>query len=336
MDPNQTNSGQSTPSGGQPFAQEKRELQDIGQQAAGALSGARQRTGEAASAATQSMKETATQVKNQATEVTQKAVSQLKEHGQRAVTEQKERTATTLTDVGNALQNAADRLRQDNDDNIASYIDAVAGLSNRAGSYLREADVSALVGDVQSVARRNPGLFLGGMFIAGLAVARFAKASRPQPRYTGSNYNRPYNPADYYEGETRRYSGPGNHHQAGAYTDPDEYPGARAASHDAMTPQADLIGGGASDVPTSGIGATSIGTGSGIGTGTGSSVGTGTGSGSGSGTDSAIGTGTGYSGVGMSGAGPAKYGSSSLSPDATKVPTPGSGSSSSNSTGGAQ
>jgi hypothetical protein len=285
-------------------------MADIGTQASDALKGARQSTSDAASAAaaaaTQSVKDVAGQVKSQAVDVTQKAVSQLKEHGQRAVMEQKDRTATTLTDVGNALQKAADRLRQESDDNIASYIDAIAGLSNKAGTYLRDADVSSLTGDVTRMARRNPGLFLGGMFVAGLALARFAKASQPDSaRRTGSpgrayGYDAPYDPA--YEDARRRYTGPGNYNQAGAFTDPDEYPGARAASHIATAPtENDLIGGAMPDVPTSGIGATPISPGSG--------------------SISGVGTGTGS----MSGSGASNYDSSSLSSNPINPATPGSG-----------
>jgi hypothetical protein len=240
MDPSPTTPGRPTAStpasaSGEPaFQQERRELHDIGSQASDALASARQKTTDAAGAATQSVKEVATQVKNQATDATQKAVSQLKEHGQRAVSEQKDRTATTLSDVGSALQNAADRLRQDHDDNIASYIDAMAGMSTRAGSYLRDADVSSLVGDLQSVARRNPGLFLGGMFVAGLAVARFAKASRPQTPSRPQGQPRgqaPYQPPTYQPpmpGGQDIQAGGG--HRIGAYTTPAVYPVPAAAA----------------------------------------------------------------------------------------------------------
>jgi hypothetical protein len=232
MDPNPTTPSKPAGQAGNKsldLDQERRELHDIGAQASDALGTARQATSDAAGAATQSVKEVAAQVKTQAVDVTQKAVSQLKEHGNRAVTEQKERTATTLTDVGDALQKAADRLREEHDDNIASYIDAIAGMSNKAGSYLRGADVSSLVGDLQGMARRNPGLFFGGMFVAGLAVARFAKASRPQsPR--GGNYG------------TSNYGTPGGYRQPTDYTGPARYPVGGPSVAGGETSQRDLLG----------------------------------------------------------------------------------------------
>jgi hypothetical protein len=42
---------------------------------------------------------------------------------------------------------------------------------------------------VEGFARRQPELFFGGMFLAGLAVARFLKASQPRPDYSGASVN---------------------------------------------------------------------------------------------------------------------------------------------------
>lgn len=192
--------GASNPSSLPPTGGSGRATGEIAEEASAAIDDVRRRAGDAAESARQRVREAVSQVKGQASDATHAALSQLKQHGQRAVADQKDRTASTLTDIGDALHKASDRLRQEEDNNIASYIDALAGASSRAGSYLRDADVSRLVGDVQGVARRYPGLFFGGMFLAGLAVARFAKASRPESRGYGDErrgeFGRQYRPGE--------------------------------------------------------------------------------------------------------------------------------------------
>lgn len=43
-------------------------------------------------------------------------------------------------------------------------------------------DPGELVGEAERFARRNPWLFLGGCFVAGVALSRFLKASDPEPQ----------------------------------------------------------------------------------------------------------------------------------------------------------
>ena len=131
------------------------------------------------------------QVKDQVTETARAAAEQTKRkaaeyadqartRGVQMLDEQRHTAASQLQTVGEAVHRAADKFREDRDDNIAGYVDALADEVDRCARYLEQRDMGALVHDTQRFARRNPELFLGGMFLAGLALSRFLKASRPE------------------------------------------------------------------------------------------------------------------------------------------------------------
>jgi hypothetical protein len=47
----------------------------------------------------------------------------------------------------------------------------------RAARYLRDADLEALLGDLESFARRRPVTFVGGAFLAGFVLARVVRSA---------------------------------------------------------------------------------------------------------------------------------------------------------------
>jgi len=102
---------------------------------------------------------------------------QAKDRGQDLLAQQKETAAAQLHTVGEAVHRAADKFREDKDDNIAGYVDAFADEVDRLSGYLKGRDLPAVWHDAQDFARRRPEWFLGGMFVAGLALTRFLKAS---------------------------------------------------------------------------------------------------------------------------------------------------------------
>lgn len=95
-----------------------------------------------------------------------------------AAARQKDWLGGELSHVGSALRAAADRLHETDDDGVARYAETAADQIESAAHYLRQRDIGGLVDDVESFARRSPELFLGGMFLAGLGISRFLKASR--------------------------------------------------------------------------------------------------------------------------------------------------------------
>jgi hypothetical protein len=101
---------------------------------------------------------------------------------------QKERAAEKIEGYGSAVHRAADKLREEEDENIAHYADVIAGEFDRAAGYLRQRDLRSLMHDIEDGIRRRPEVALGALFIAGIALARFVKASSPAPR----RYAEPY------------------------------------------------------------------------------------------------------------------------------------------------
>lgn len=85
--------------------------------------------------------------------------------------------ADELGHFSSALHCAADRLREENDAKVAGYAEGVAERIDQAADYLRGRSAGDLFNEACAISRRNPELVLGGMFIAGLALARFLKAS---------------------------------------------------------------------------------------------------------------------------------------------------------------
>jgi hypothetical protein len=60
---------------------------------------------------------------------------------------------------------------------IANVAETVADQAERVGEYLRTTDARQILSTVESAARRQPILFLGGAFMLGLAASRLLKAA---------------------------------------------------------------------------------------------------------------------------------------------------------------
>lgn len=170
---------------GQPM---KEQARDIANQA-------RERGRQMASQASEHAKEAGRQLSEQAANAAEHA----RRYGNEVLSDQKNRAASQLDSFGQAIHAAGDRLHDDNDHAIADYVHALGEQVERASGYIRDRDMSALASDLRSFARRRPEWFLGGAFIAGLALARFAKARDPgyESSY-GGDYGRSY--GDDYEG----------------------------------------------------------------------------------------------------------------------------------------
>lgn len=60
---------------------------------------------------------------------------------------------------------------------VADFALTAADRAEDLARYLRETDVRQIIGNVESFARRQPLLFLGGAFVLGMAASRFIKAA---------------------------------------------------------------------------------------------------------------------------------------------------------------
>lgn len=198
--------GQQQPSGHQPSDELNRVRGQVSEQFQAARdearSTAKQVSGAAADAAGRA-KDAAAGVADQVRQTAGDYARQAQAHGADMLDQQRQRVAAQVRTAAEAARRAADRFREDHDDNIASVIQTFGTEVNRLGDYLDRQDLNGLWRDAQSFARRRPELFLGGMFVAGLALSRFLKASTDQgPTDQGSAGSGP--PAGYDYGDYGR------------------------------------------------------------------------------------------------------------------------------------
>ncbi len=118
------------------------------------------------------------QVKDKA----RQAAADARQKGEQYLDEKKTRVAEEIRVYSDAARRAADKLSEDSDTNLARYVSSAADYLDRFGSRIDERGVTELVDDVRTLARRRPEIFYGGMFVAGLAAARFLKASADRRR----------------------------------------------------------------------------------------------------------------------------------------------------------
>jgi hypothetical protein len=101
----------------------------------------------------------------------------LKNEGTVFVATRKTEAADELSKVGTAIRQAAEKLNESDRSGLGQYAESAADGMERAARYLEKSNFDDLVQDAARVARRNPSLFLGGVFLAGLAAGRFVKAA---------------------------------------------------------------------------------------------------------------------------------------------------------------
>ena len=112
-----------------------------------------------------------------AADVTRAVADGVKEEADRLFDEQKGRVGSKVERWGKAIHQAAHALHAVKADGAADVVDSVADRIGAMSSYLEERSLGDLLEDANDVARRHPGIMLGGMFAAGLLAARFLKAS---------------------------------------------------------------------------------------------------------------------------------------------------------------
>jgi hypothetical protein len=117
------------------------------------------------------------QVMQKAADVTRAVADGVKEEAERIFDEQKERIGSKVDRWGKAIHQAAHALHAVKADGAAEMVDAAAERVGNVSSYLEERSLTDILSDAEDVARRHPGVMLGGMFVAGLLAARFLKAS---------------------------------------------------------------------------------------------------------------------------------------------------------------
>jgi len=162
---------------------------------------AARRTSESAAKGGDDVRQTADRVKETATATAQEvgdrvkeqakgAGDKLKEQSRNFINEQKGRVGAEIQTYSEAARQAAERLKGESDTNLAQYVTTAADRLDQLGGAIKDRDLGQLMNDTEDMARRRPEVFFGGMFVAGLAIARFLKASKK--RRQGEGYNSDY------------------------------------------------------------------------------------------------------------------------------------------------
>lgn len=122
-------------------------------------------------------RDTAREIAEEAKVQVQDAAHKISESGKQIASEQKSKAAQIFNDLSQALRDASDQLSNKGDQMLASYSRTLADQCDRVCRYLEDHGPGELFDDVRGLVRRRPEVFLGGMFLVGLGVARFFKAS---------------------------------------------------------------------------------------------------------------------------------------------------------------
>ena len=117
------------------------------------------------------------QAVEQAQQTVGKVVEEAKAQTSTQLSGQKERAAESLGTMAQAIRQTGQGLREHEQGAAGGYADAAAGQVERLATYLRERDVAELLEDVEDLARRQPGVFLGAAVALGFLGTRFLMSS---------------------------------------------------------------------------------------------------------------------------------------------------------------
>ena len=104
--------------------------------------------------------------------------TQMKKVAETKLNAGREFAADHLFQVAHALRKTGDELRS-SDSALTEYVGKAALSVDEVSHYLQTRTLSQLLGDAEGFARREPAMFLGGSFVAGLFGGRFLKSATP-------------------------------------------------------------------------------------------------------------------------------------------------------------
>ena len=107
---------------------------------------------------------------------------ELKARASTAVDDGRHRAADRVGTLARALHDTADNLGSQGDQQLSGWVHQAADQVDRVVGYLNGHDSGGLMRDMEDLARRNPALFLGSTYAAGLVLGRFLRASSPERR----------------------------------------------------------------------------------------------------------------------------------------------------------
>jgi hypothetical protein len=145
-------------------------------------------------------------VKNQVVDQAKNTYQQARDRATSSLGESKNQFADQFGSIAQALRRTTDHLRSEDQHRIAGLTDTIARQVEQVADYLRSKDARAMRQDLESLARRQPALMIGGALLLGLLGARFFKSSERrgarrfgegqrygrERRFGYAGYNQPY------------------------------------------------------------------------------------------------------------------------------------------------
>ena len=128
------------------------------------------------------------EVKQKAGETGEEIIRETKSRARRLFSEQRNAVAREVEGFAKAFRDTGRSLEVRDFDAAAQYSAELATEVERFAEYIREKDMAEIIDSVEDFGRRQPTLFYGSMFAAGLLLARFLKSSSPQPNEASDSY----------------------------------------------------------------------------------------------------------------------------------------------------
>jgi hypothetical protein len=130
------------------------------------------------------VQEKAQEVAGQAQEKAQEAGAKAQDMVREQVDQRSTQAGEKVSGTAGDLRSVSAELRNQGKETPAKLADQAAERTEQLGSYLSESDADRLLSDLEEFGRRRPWAVLAGGVVAGIAAARFLKASS-QNRYQG-------------------------------------------------------------------------------------------------------------------------------------------------------
>jgi hypothetical protein len=156
-----------------------------------------------------------------AASVVQEKASELREQGSARLRDQFDRrsneTGSQMRSLAEALRRSGNDVDNDGNTNVTQLTGPAADRIERFGTYLEQKSGNDLMTDIETFARRRPWMLAGLGLLAGIAAARFVKASSEsrygdyrgtsgqwpsRPGVTGSRGSAQLESGGYFESET--------------------------------------------------------------------------------------------------------------------------------------
>ena len=134
----------------------------------------------------------AEEAKQAAAQKAKEASRYVRQKSSKAIDKRKQMAGEQLDTFAEAIEQAGQKIREGSDPRIADLAESATRKLRGSASYLKNTEPSEIANDVRGLARQHPELVFGGLFVLGLAAARFLKSSEDDhldEMSAGQNYS---------------------------------------------------------------------------------------------------------------------------------------------------